>query len=371
MARYYADWARGLGGACTVAAGRWEASPAEGQGACALLPLPFEASAAHRPWNLVRATRRMGRHLDARRRDGGPLPVVISGNIRPYGPLVAGLARRRRLSFIQVFHGNDLLRTVRRWRDHPLQKRRWQRVADGACRHVVNSTYTASLARASGLPQGRIAVVHPEVDTERFRPPRDGDERAADRARYGWRPEERITLFAGRLVERKGLADLFAALAAVPAVDRLVVAGPGDRAPWERMAEAAGVAGRVTFLGYVTPAELPPLYRAADLFAGPSRDARSRDDVEGFGIVYLEASASGLPVLATHTGGIPEAVEDGVGGILVPPRDPAALAGAWRRLAADDALRRRLGAGGRDGRAHTHGPGSSAAALCAVIEEMA
>jgi phosphatidylinositol alpha-1,6-mannosyltransferase len=364
MARYYADWARGLGPDCTVAVGRWETAPAEAQGACALLPFPFEAAAAHRPWNLFRAARRIRGHLDA-----APPRALVCGNIRPYGPLVARIAGRRGLPFVQVFHGNDLLRTARRWGAHPVKRRAWMRVAAGAARHVVNSLYTASLARELGLPGDRVAVVPPEVDTVAFRPPRDSGERDAARARYGWGPGERITLFAGRLVERKGLSDLLAALSGVPGVDRLVVAGPGDRSAYEREAQAAGVADRVTFLGYVTPAELPDLYRAVDLFAGPSRDAKARDDVEGFGIVYLEASASGLPVLATRAGGIPEAVEDGVGGLLVPPRDVPALSAAWARLAGDADLRRRLGDGGRGGRARTHGPGSSAAGLRAVIDE--
>lgn len=363
MARYYADWARGLGADCTVATGRWETAPAEVQGACRLLQFPFEAAAAHRPWNLLRAARAVGRRLDA-----APPRAVVSGNIRPYGPLTARLARDRGLPFIQVFHGNDLLRTARRWKAHRMKRRRWERTTRGADRLVVNSAYTASLARDLGLPGDRVAVVHPEVDTAAFRPSRDRGERDAARARFGWDPGERITLFAGRLVERKGLSDLLAALPAVSGADRLVVAGPGDRSAYERAARAAGVAERVTFLGYVTPAELPELYRAVDLFAGPSRDARERDDVEGFGIVYLEASASGLPVLATRTGGIPEAVEDAVGGLLVPPGDVPALAAAWSRLAGDADLRARMGEGGRTGRARTHGPGTSAAALRAVVD---
>ncbi len=125
----------------------------------------------------------------------------------------------------------------------------------------------------------------------------------------------------------------------------------------------------MAFLGPVDGEALPRLYRAADLFVGPSRERLEADDVEGFGIVFLEASASGLAVLSTCTGGIPEAVEDGVGGILVRPDRPDALAEAWLALSRDTELRKRLGEGGRRGRAAAHGPGSSARRLREALSE--
>ena len=137
--------------------------------------------------------------------------------------------------------------------------------------------------------------------------------------------------------------------------------------PWSALARQREAADRVDFLGAVDEETLPLLYRGADLFAAPSRERPEEDDIEGFGIVFLEAAASGLAVLSTRTGGIPEAVEEGVSGILVPPADPLALAEAWRGLAADPQRRRSLGEGGRRGRAATHGPGSSARRLREVL----
>ena len=363
MARYYADWGRGLGEDAWVAAGGWEGHPPTRQGSETLIELPFDASVSHRPWNLWRTRRALRRMtVEARPR------VLVAGNIRPFGPVARGICARSGLPLVLAYHGNDLLRTARRWRAHPVKGRRWREVTEAAALHVVNSAFTAGLAERLGLPAGRVAVVPPEVDTGRFRPAAGQEERAALRHGFGWQDGEVITLFVGRLVERKGLGDLFAALAALPAPARLVVAGPGPTGPWSARADEAGVSDRVRFLGAVSDEVLPQLYRAADLFAGPSRDRSEQDDVEGFGIVYLEAAASGLAVLATRTGGIPEAVEEGAGGLLVEPGDVDALAAAWNRLVADAALRAQLGRGGLAGRARVHGPGSSATRLRSVLE---
>ncbi len=358
MARYYADLARGLGDDAAVLAGSWEGRPPVPAGGARLHPLPFSAARAHRPWNLVRAARAVWDEISARRPD-----LLLAGNARPYAPPVLRIARECGVPAAVAYHGNDLLRTARRWRDHPLKRRRWEALVRDVRLHLVNSAYTGGVAAELGLPRERVAVVPPEVDTARFRPARDEAERRALRARRSWPEDAVVTLFVGRLVERKGLDDLFAALAGLPPAVRLAVAGPGDPRPWARRAERHGVLGRTGFLGAVPEAELPDLYRAADLFAGPSRARLEADDVEGFGIVFLEAAASGLPVIATRTGGVPEAVADGVNGFLVPPGSPGELAGRWGELAADPGLRARLGRAGREIKAVEFGPGSSAARL--------
>ena len=358
MARYYGDLARGLGEKCTVAVGSWGGAAPARDGEYTVLGFPFDAGASHRLWNLGRAHRTVRSALEKNQFD-----VLLAGNIRPYGPLAHRLAREADLPFAVVYHGNDLLRTARRWRKNVWRRGRWNRLAAAARLHVVNSAFTAELGIAEGLPPDRIAVVPPEVDLRRFRPAESENERAELRRRFGWGEADQVALFVGRLVERKGLDDLFAALPGLPRCVRLVVAGPGDAGRWRERAGSRGVADRVSFLGPVDEETLPRLYRAADTFAGPSRERLAADDVEGFGIVFLEAAASGLAVLSTRSGGIPEAVEDGVGGILVPPAEPQALAEAWLAISGDAELRRRLGEGGRRGRAAAHGPGSSARRL--------
>jgi phosphatidylinositol alpha-1,6-mannosyltransferase len=353
MARYYGDLARGLGEDCAVAVGSWgDASPVR-DGEYTLIRLPFNASASHRLWNLGVAHRVIRSALKRERFD-----VVVAGNIR-LRPARHRLAAGR-LPFA-IVPPETICWTARRWRKNIWRRGAWNRLTEAARLHIVNSDYTAdSGSRAS---PDRIAVVPPEVDGLRFRPARSDSERAELRRRFGWGETEHVALFVGRLVERKGLDDLLAALHGLPRCVRLVVAGPGDTNRWQEHANARGVADRVGFLGPVDPETLPLLYRAADLFVGPSRDRLQADDVEGFGIVFLEASASGLAVLSTRTGGIPEAVEDGVGGMLVPPAESQALAAAWLALSRDAELRRRLGEGGLRGRAAAHGRGSSARRL--------
>jgi phosphatidylinositol alpha-1,6-mannosyltransferase len=113
-----------------------------------------------------------------------------------------------------------------------------------------------------------------------------------------------------------------------------------------KLAHKLGVADRVRFLGEVSERDLPALYNLASVYVGPSRRAE-RLGVEGFGISLVEASACGLPVVAGQSGGIPDAVRDGETGFLIPPEDPAAIAGAVSRLLGDAELAGRIGAAGR------------------------
>jgi phosphatidylinositol alpha-1,6-mannosyltransferase len=368
MARYHAELARGLGRDCTVAVGSWQGAaplPRANDAGYQTLQLPFDARASHRPWNLWRARRMLGARV---RRD--PPQLVIAGNLRPLGPLAAHLARAAGAPLVQILHGGDLLQASRRWGRHPLKRYRLQRLLGAARLHAVNSRYTARLAERLGVPRERIALVPPEVDTDHFTPSVSAPAREARRRELGFDARDTVALFVGRLVERKGLGDLFSALHSLLASDaalarrlQLLVAGPGDLAHWQQRAREAGVAERVRLLGPVDREALPDLYRAADLFVGPSRDSEAHDDPESFGIVFLEAAACGLAVLATRTGGIPEAVDEGASGLLVPPGDAAALAAAWRRLALDEDLRDRLGRAGLRGPAARRAAGSSARAL--------
>ena len=131
-----------------------------------------------------------------------------------------------------------------------------------------------------------------------------------------------------------------------PQGDRHGHSGVGARGPeFERLAAQLGLEDAVTFLGFVADAELPALYNAADLYVGASR----RYDLlaEGFGIALVEASASGLAVVAGDSGGVADAVRDGETGILVDPDEPAAVATAITRLLGAPELRHRMGAAGR------------------------
>ena len=178
----------------------------------------------------------------------------------------------------------------------------------------------------------RCMVVPLGVDQNRFRPPA---------APYGGPPR---LLFVGRLRYYKGLDTLIRALSGLPGVT-LEVCGDGPmRSEWQALAVALGVADRVLFMGEVDDAELPRVYQRATAFVLPA-NARA----EAFGTVLLEAMASGLPCVTTELGtGTSWVVQNGATGLVVPPRDPEALAAALRRLLEDEGLRRRMGQAGRE-----------------------
>jgi phosphatidylinositol alpha-1,6-mannosyltransferase len=170
------------------------------------------------------------------------------------------------------------------------------------------------------------------------------------RTRYGL-TDRPVIVCISRLVPRKGQDTLIHALPFVRRVVRdatLLLVGAGRyREELETLARSLGVAHSVVFTGGVPPAELPAHYAAGDVFAMPCRTRRGGLDVEGLGIVFLEASASGLPVVVGDSGGAPDAVRHGETGFVVDGRDAGAVADRLIELLRDAGLRARLGAAGR------------------------
>ena len=158
-----------------------------------------------------------------------------------------------------------------------------------------------------------------------------------------------MLLTVGRLQRRKGHDTMIDALARWPAgapAVRYVIVGDGEeRAPLERRARDHGLGDRVYFAGAVPPEDLPAYYAAADLFVHPNRVDGS--DFEGFGIVFLEAAAAGLAVVGGRSGGVPEAVIDGVTGVLVSGTSADELVGVLTGLLANAPRCRSLGEAGR------------------------
>jgi phosphatidylinositol alpha-1,6-mannosyltransferase len=154
-----------------------------------------------------------------------------------------------------------------------------------------------------------------------------------------------------RLVRRKGIDTVLQVLPALRAempdlCYRIVGDGP-DRGYLEQVARDLDLLDVVKFLGRVSDDALPDIYRRSDIFVMPAREETTSASVEGFGIVYLEASASGLPVVAARSGGAVEAVIDGETGFLVPPDEPEALTRALRKLVLDAERRHSMGQAGR------------------------
>lgn len=194
---------------------------------------------------------------------------------------------------------------------------------------------------SAGLDPARIAVVRDGVALAHA--PLAPEERERVRRLLKLVPTDRLVLHLAHLGAEKGQEDLIAAApriqAAVPGARIAIVGGGQLRERLER--QAAGGAARILFVGFWPPERIPALLATATIFVLPSRQ-------EGLGSVLLEAMAAGLPIVASATGGIPEIVRDGSTGLLVPPRDPSALAAAVIRLLTDSALAERLGAAGRE-----------------------
>ena len=150
-------------------------------------------------------------------------------------------------------------------------------------------------------------------------------------------------LFVGRHIERKGICYLIEAAKHLPRDQfEIRIVGVGDLTD-KLKSQAAEIedAAEIIFTGKLSPEELANEYRTANVFTLPAI-VDSKGDTEGLGVVLIEAMELGLPVVASNVGGIPDVVVDGVSGILVPEKDPEALAGAYRRLAADPGLVKQL-----------------------------
>ena len=242
-------------------------------------------------------------------------------------------------------------------------------------RHVLGSA--RMVVSAGGYPHaeaercaGRAlpgVIVPPGVDPERFRP-LDDHERAAARQRLDLDAGQ-VVLSLSRLVPRKGMDVLIRAMATLDlrVAPTLVIAGDGrDRGRLERLAAAERVP--VRFLGRVPDADLVDLYGSADVFAMVCRDRWRGLEQEGFGIVFLEAAACGVPQVAGRSGGSHEAVADRETGFVVEPRDVRAVAAALRALLADESLRRIQGEASRLRVVERFGYDRLAAHLGAAIE---
>lgn len=229
--------------------------------------------------------------------------------------------------------------------------------ARGALRRIGRGndvvTYVSEFARrrtsAALGPQAALEYLPPGVVTDRFRPDPVAARMVRDRHRLADRP---VIVCVSRLVPRKGQDVLLRALPAiadrVPDVRLLVVGDGPDAGRLRRLARRHGIGDRVVFTGVVPASELPAYYVAGDVFAMPCRTRGAGLDVEGLGIVFLEASASGLPVLAGDSGGAPETVLPGRTGVVVDGRRCAGVATELAALLSDPLRRARWGSAGRD-----------------------
>lgn len=247
--------------------------------------------------------------------------------------------------YIVWSHGNDLSRPLR----YPFGREFLEWAMTGAQLVVANSENTKQALLALGIPCNKIRVLNPPVNTQRFRPDIDPSVVAEKHDLE----DKRVILTVARLVRVKGIDMVIKALPrvleAVPNAVYLIVGDGPLRAELEQLAEALRVRDKVLFAGAVDylSDDLPRYYRACDVFVMVSRRLSQGRELERFGMAYLEAGACGKPVVAGRGGGVEEAVEDGVTGLLVDPLDVNEIARAIVRVLEDEELARRLGENGR------------------------
>jgi phosphatidylinositol alpha-1,6-mannosyltransferase len=300
---------------------------------------------AQQSFRVVRAPERqffptasLARRIDALAREIHADVIFVD----PWLPLGQLGPRLRAAPYVIIVHGAEVTVPGR----VPGTRQLGRRVLRAAAGVVAAGQYPArEAARAAGVPL-RGVVVPPGVDVERFRP-LDATARAETRRAFGLDPGRPLVLGVSRLVPRKGFDVLIEAVAGLPDV-QLAIAGSGrDRHRLEARARRQRVTDRVRFLGRVPDDDsLPRLYASADVFATPCRDRWGGLEAEGFGIVFLEAAAAGVPSVAGRSGGSHEAVVDGETGFVVESRaeDVRAALGA---VLADDGLRERMGVAAR------------------------
>ncbi|MFA5106975.1 MAG: glycosyltransferase family 4 protein [Patescibacteria group bacterium] len=265
------------------------------------------------------------------------------GQVLPIGTAVLLLQKFFHVPYIVYSHGLDVT-APQAW---PRKKRLIQKILNQAAAIVANSEFTKQEIIRLGVPADKILVLTPAcsllgaaagqglIETVRRRHNLDGRE---------------VLLTVGRLEERKGQDSVIRALGELlprhPQLVYVVVGAGPDEQRLHHLADECQVAGQVIFAGRIPDEELPAYYQNCDVFCMPSRELSNRD-VEGFGIVYLEANAYGKPVVGGKSGGVAEAIIDGQTGLLVSPGDQPALVQAIDRLLTDQAFAVRLGRAGQ------------------------
>ncbi|WP_030564282.1 glycosyltransferase family 4 protein [Streptomyces aureocirculatus] len=295
------------------------------------------------PTTMLLPTPRVTRRAVSLLREHGCTSVWF-GAAAPLGLMAPALRRAGARRLVATTHGHEA-----GWAQLPASRQLLRRIGESTDTITYLGEYTRSRVTAALTPAaaGRMVQLPPGVDEKTFHPGSGGD---AVRARLGL-SERPVIVCVSRLVPRKGQDTLILAmpriLAREPDAVLLVVGGGPYENELRKLAAETRVADSVVFTGAVPWAELPAHYGAGDVFAMPCRTRRGGLDVEGLGIVYLEASATGLPVVAGDSGGAPDAVLDGETGWVVRGGSAEDAADRIVALLGDAELRGRMGERGR------------------------
>lgn len=268
------------------------------------------------------------------------IDLLVVGHVLPLGSVAAALRRLKGIPFLVVTYGEDVSVYARRPRMRAMLVTAFREAAAVLCLTRDSAEEIASVA-----PQmvGPVEVLSPQA----VLPPPSGNPPDLSKVLQPF-PARRFLLTVSRLVPRKGIDTAlraFAQLAAeLPDVGYIIVGEGPDKVRLQKLAGELGIADRV---GFVPGADsVADFYYACEAFVMPNRTMPDGER-EGYGIVFLEAALAGKPSIAGRSGGAPDAVEDGVTGLVVDPDNPAATAEAMRRLLNDPGLARRMGEAGQ------------------------
>jgi glycosyltransferase involved in cell wall biosynthesis len=306
-------------------------------------PFPFQGAKVFS--NQVR----WARWLTARRSPG--FDVLHCGNIRPVGYAVRWANRQLRVPYLVYVYGGDLLKERKKVERSLLKRRTARSILGHASGIVAISEWNAALALDVMNQVGieappPVATIHLGTDPLRFNPSRDT---GALRRRWGV-GDAPVILTVARLVPHKGQDMGIRAVAALrrdfPELRYIIVGVGPDEERLRALAKELGVSDRVGLVGAMRDDELPEAYATSTIYLGASRVDRAID-VEGFGISFVEAAASGIPSVAGDSGGVRSAVRDGETGIVVPATDSDAVTDAIRSLLLNPDRRKQMGTAGR------------------------
>lgn len=268
--------------------------------------------------------------------------AVHAGRVLPEGLVGWCVARMFRKPIVIYAHGEE----ITTWR----QSGKFRAMCF-AYRHadtvIANSEFTRTELVKIGVREERIALVYPGVDIDRFRPGLRCDDL---RAQTGCAESGRLLLSVGRLSRRKGFDQVIRSLQQLlpkyPELQYAIIGTGEDREYLAGLAQQCGVAAHVHLLGHVAVEDLPRWYNAADVFVMPNREIDG--DTEGFGMVFIEASACGTPVVAGKAGGTASSVNDGVSGYRVDGQDADQLGACLAGMLANRKALQQLGARARE-----------------------
>lgn len=267
--------------------------------------------------------------------------IVHIGTVLPSG--IVGVLAKQLLGipFVIYTHAAE----INHWQRAPKDKALLLGTLEESAKIVAVCEYVRNQLLALEIPIDKIVKINPGVDSNRYAS-HNGVEDVRKRYRLGGKI---VILTVSHLIARKGHDTILRALPGLieefPNLVYLIVGRGPHRSMLEGLRQELGLQKHVVFAGYVDDQNLPAYYNSCDIFAMVTREIGW--DIEGFGIVYIEASAAGKPIVAGTAGGVADAVIDGETGVLVDPESHVEVAEALRRLLRSKEMRRRMGENGR------------------------